>query len=139
VSNPVPSFGARKVLKRRVLVVDDDVDTLEDTRALLLEHGYDVLVAEDGQEAFDVLLSQGEEPCVVVLDLNMPRMDGWTLLSLMRRYARFRQIPVVLLTGTSVTPYGHAPFDEVLRKPVTPQAVVHAVDRWCTAHHGQHR
>jgi hypothetical protein len=58
-----------------VLVVDDDPDVRTQTESLLTAHGYHVLTAAHGRDAFDRLREQC--PDVIVLDLNMPVMDGW--------------------------------------------------------------
>src|SRR5437870_2371426 len=82
-----------------VLVVDDDEgirfalsDTLEDV-------GYRVVVAKDGVEALAKLRGPEERPCVILLDLMMPAMDGWTFRHEQRRDPAIAEIPVVVLTA----------------------------------------
>ena len=81
--------------KRQILVVDDNAGVRETISLLLINAGYDVIVAEDGFAA----LSQLKEtlPDVIVSDLEMPRMTGFELLSVVRR--RFPQILTVAMSG----------------------------------------
>jgi CheY-like chemotaxis protein len=60
----------------RVLVVEDDLEIRESMMEILEEHGYEPVGAENGLEALDKLRSSGPLPCLILLDLMMPRMDG---------------------------------------------------------------
>jgi two-component system chemotaxis sensor kinase CheA len=83
--------------RRRLLVVDDSatIRTLE--KSILEAAGYDVVVAVDGQEAWQLLLETGAD--LVVSDVEMPRMDGFTLTETIRASRQFRDLPVVLVTA----------------------------------------
>jgi two-component system chemotaxis response regulator CheY len=100
-----------------ILVVDDDVDARIAYAGLLSARGYSVVVACDGREAVD-LLAEGLRPSVIVLDLNMPTMDGWTFLRHLRRTAR-SAIPVVVTSG-DVQERPAMGEDAWLEKPVEP-------------------
>jgi len=81
--------------KRQILVVDDNPGVRETIAMLLMSAGYDVVVADDG---FAALLQLGKtEPDVIVSDLEMPRMSGFELLSVVRR--RFPQILTLAMSG----------------------------------------
>lgn len=80
-----------------VLVVDDDPDMRELESLALAYDGFDVLTAADGQEALKVLST--ESPCVIVLDLMMPGMDGLTFLAERQRRAVGERIPVVCVSA----------------------------------------
>ncbi len=83
--------------RARVLLVDDSVTTRALERSILEAGGYTVVVAFDGAEGWRILQ---EEPIdVVVSDVEMPRMDGFTLTETIRGTPRFRDLPVVLVTG----------------------------------------
>lgn len=90
---------ARKRVSR-ILVVDDDGETREALKELLEVRGHEVVEAPDGKRALDHLLS-GDEPSVLVLDLEMPEMSGPELVDVMSRYYRLARIPVVVLSGSS--------------------------------------
>ena len=80
-----------------LLVEDDDAfrDALEEE---LLGAGYDVVTAEDGQEALD-FLETGALPSLILLDLMMPRVNGWDVLNTLKADPRFVSIPVILMTA----------------------------------------
>jgi CheY-like chemotaxis protein len=79
----------------RLLLVDDDASIREVSAALLTEDGYEVLTAEDGVQALEVLPGFG--PDFVITDLRMPRMSGFELLKIMRE--RFPGLPVIAVSG----------------------------------------
>jgi two-component system chemotaxis sensor kinase CheA len=88
---------APEAARKRLLVVDDVVTTRSLIKSLLEAEGYDVGVAADGAEAWRALQDQGAD--VVVTDIEMPRMDGFELTRQIRASERFRDLPVILVTG----------------------------------------
>src|SRR2546430_17433965 len=80
---------------RPVLIVDDDIETLQAERALLADNGFRVIEARDGGEALRVV--QADPPAVVVLDIQMPRVDGPTVARELRM--ALRRLPPIVLTG----------------------------------------
>ena len=83
--------------RKRVLVVDDEPDVLLLCRVNLDFEGYDILEARDGEEALRVV--REEQPDVVLLDVMMPRMDGWQALEAIKADPATTDIPVVMLTA----------------------------------------
>jgi len=84
---------------RRILVVDDQPEILELTALVLSEAGYEVARAASGIEALDHLASS---PCdLVLLDINMPGMDGWETLRLIRADEDLTGLPVVMFSVKS--------------------------------------
>lgn len=83
--------------RKRVLVVDDSVTTRTLEKSVLEAAGYEVAVAADGQAAWQLLQERGAD--LVVSDVEMPRMDGFTLTETIRAAPRFRELPVVLVTA----------------------------------------
>ena len=83
----------------RILVADDEPNLREALRILLERNGFDVLLAEDGQEAVEI--AQRERPDLVILDVMMPRMDGFEACRRLRAHYRTRHIPIVILTAKS--------------------------------------
>jgi CheY-like chemotaxis protein len=82
-----------------VLLVEDDADTREVVRTLLEEEGYDTVAVSDGQEAIDYLSACDELPCLVLLDLLMPRVGGVAVLSWMRTQPRLSDVPVAVISA----------------------------------------
>ena len=83
---------------RRVLVVDDQ-EINRDVLGMILEDKYDVIYAENGIEAIDVIKENPEELSLVMLDLLMPVMDGFEVLETMRSDEEMKKIPVIVLTA----------------------------------------
>ena len=84
-----------------VLVVDDDVGTREMLRRALTREGWIVREAEDGDTGLEEVLRS--RPAVVLLDLMMPRMDGFQMLAALRRNELTRDVPVVIITSKDLT------------------------------------
>jgi two-component system chemotaxis response regulator CheY len=86
-------------MARMVLAVDDSTSMRQMVKATLLSAGYDVVEAADGQEALDYARENPVD--LVITDVNMPRMDGITLVSELRSLPSYRLTPVLLLTTES--------------------------------------
>lgn len=86
-------------MAKKILVVDDEVD-LVDTLAMRLEDdGYEVLKALDGKEGYEK--AQASKPDVIILDLRMPRMDGFQVCRLIKFDESLKDIKVLILTAHS--------------------------------------
>lgn len=81
----------------KVLLVDDDPLSRRMVSGRIRQLGAEVVEAADGVEAFDLMKSHGID--VVILDLEMPRMNGYDLLGCIRCIDQFKHLPVVVLTG----------------------------------------
>jgi CheY-like chemotaxis protein len=112
-----------------VLVVDDEPAIRKLAEIALTEHGYRVRLAPNGKEAIQRL--KEAPPDVILLDLNMPVMDGWEFRAEQKRLAdaRLIEIPVLLLTGADNATHHAARLDAVgvLKKPFDLGALLHAV------------
>ena len=84
-----------------VLIVDDDPVTCELLRRLLEKEGFDTEVAANGSEAM-TYLGYNPPPCLILLDMMMPLMDGWHFLSNFRMTPAWSAIPVIIMTGMGV-------------------------------------
>ena len=109
-----------------ILIVEDEPETRLLYQVALTFEGYEVASATDGVEA--LVLMEQRLPDLVVLDLGLPRLDGWSVQQEIAASAVTRQIPIVIVTGLEVDP------DEldvacVLRKPVTMDQLVDIVRR----------
>jgi excisionase family DNA binding protein len=111
---------APEVRRRRVLVIDDDETFLEVTREILEMSGYEVETARHGFLAG--YLAGHHRPDVIILDIMMPGLDGYDVLSLMRRRPEARAIPVIACTSLkgpeAEARMRVAGFDGYIRKPV---------------------
>jgi two-component sensor histidine kinase len=96
-AEPVASPEAGNLPKAKVLIVDDDVRTAMAVRNTLEQLDQTLIVAHSGEEALHHLLT--EEYAVILLDVNMPGMDGYEMASFVRARKRTRHIPIVFLTA----------------------------------------
>jgi len=99
-----------------VLIVDDDVAVLEVLRRFLTKAGYDIRVASNGAAALE-LVHSGPPPDLMVLDLMMPVMSGFEVLSALRTNKDWANIPVIVLTATMGYSADHLDVDAMLLKP----------------------
>ena len=84
----------------KILVVEDEADVREGLCIELASLGHDVVAASDGAEAMRWLgAKQTERPCMVLLDLRMPEMDGWDFIKQLRDDATFAKLPVIVLSA----------------------------------------
>ena len=109
-----------------ILVADDEEDLRELVSYRLSRSGYEVVEAVDGQEAFE--LATERTPDLMVLDVMMPRLDGYELTRRVREQDSLRSVPVILLTARSQeTDVGRGfdvGADDYLKKPFNPDELV---------------
>ena len=98
----------------RLLVVDDDPQVIDLVRQLLDGEPYEVIAAADGQEALEAISHQ--RPDIVLLDLLMPRLDGFAVIEYLRQDAQHRQLPVIVLTAKTLTAADYALLDQSTRR-----------------------
>jgi CheY-like chemotaxis protein len=117
----------------KVLIVDDELAIVETLTEILGWAGYQVLAASNGQEGLREL---GKKPDVVVLDFMMPVMDGLQMLRAMRADARYRKIPVILMSAAGLDTVRaaarlagrrSAPWDAFVAKPFEPDTLLAAI------------
>lgn len=121
VAQPTQSQAMPRVEARRILIADDNYDAADALAILLKFRGHDARVAHDGEEALAV--AQKFEPHVVLLDLGMPKMDGYETARRIRRELWGKQAMLVAVTGWGQQKdrqrTAEAGFDAHLVKPVT--------------------
>lgn len=122
--------------KKYVLIVDDDPDMVETVGMMLESKGYEVGKAYDGIEGDESIKKRA--PDLVVLDVMMPRKDGYTLCAELKKDNKTRDIPVILLTAVGeavpTTTYSHADgmsteADDYIPKPVDTMTLVQSIER----------
>ncbi len=95
VSQPPPTGQTEH--GKYVLVVDDSPSVRRVVSNMLKQHGWEVQMARDGLEALDMI--SHETPAAVLLDIEMPRMDGYELIATLRAQEQYRMLPLVVLTS----------------------------------------
>ncbi len=104
--------------------------------AALTSSGFAVQEASDGFEATDKAFRL--KPQVILMDLLMPRLDGWDVVEWLKKNPATRAIPIVAVTGASpdrVQQVKHAGCDEVLTKPCDPDVLLAAIERALAQRH----
>ena len=114
--------------RRIVLVIDDDPDVRVAFGDTLEAEGYEVVPAANGAEALAYLRASPEPPFMMILDLNMPVMDGWSFLTERDRNPLMRTIPVLIVSGeANPRIQATALTVETLQKPVTSEGLLESM------------
>lgn len=118
-----------------ICVIDDDVDIREVLEEVLTYEGYPVLAASDGAEALERLHEREGSCCLILLDLMMPRMNGWEFRREQAEDPALQLIPVVLLTGAGGAAKTAADMHVAgaLEKPVELKTLLGVASRFCCA------
>lgn len=112
--------------KKRLLLVDDEFDSVDMLAMLFVVHGFDVDIAQNGQEALDQV--QRQLPDLIITDLHMPFVNGLDLCSKLKQVPRTAAIPIILLSGGALAhELSAVPYDLFLRKPVGFATLLEAV------------
>lgn len=113
----------------RILVVDDEEDMTTAVEQILSGAGYEVLVAHDGWDG--LALARRHQPDLVLLDVKMPQIDGWTFMKIIRSRRDLAAVPVIFLTAsTSAEDREHGlqlGAEAYLTKPVDPEQLLSEV------------
>jgi two-component system cell cycle response regulator len=114
-----------------ILIADDRPSSRELLGLVLERAGYEVIEAEDGERALE--RTRAAVPDLVLLDLQMPGLDGYGVLAALRAESRFSQLPVLALTASAMRgdreKILEAGFTDYLAKPAAPEAVRETVAR----------
>ena len=112
----------------KILVVDDEARMRKLVKDFLYKNGYEVLEAEDGSQALDIFFEQNDI-ALIILDVMMPKMDGWQTCREIRQYSK---VPIIMLTAKSDERDELQGFqlgvDEYISKPFSPKILVARVE-----------
>jgi len=116
-----------------VMIVDDDRDVRESLAEVLEDHGYRSVAAANGQEALDRLRSVPNRPCLILLDLMMPVMDGRQFRAQQRVDERLGSIPILIFSAHTNVEEASADLgaSACLRKPIELPLLLEAVRTLC--------
>ena len=112
-----------------ILIADDRASSRELLRLVLERAGYEVVEAEDGEQALS--RARAVNPDLILLDLQMPALDGYGVLAALRSEARFENLPVLALTASAMRRERiiEAGFTDYLAKPAGPEVLRETVAR----------
>jgi len=117
--------------KKKILVVDD-TDFNRDLVVQLLEDEYDMVIAENGEEALQK--SEAERPDLILMDLGMPVMDGWEATRLLKANSDLRHIPVIAITSHAMVgdeiEARKAGCDDYLPKPIDEDLLIRKIKKF---------
>ena len=118
-------------MSRTILLVEDNTDNQIIYRRALEHFGYTVLEAWDGEEAIRV--AQEKLPDLILMDISIPRLDGWEVTRALLADERTKHIPIVALTAHALpadrTRGAEVGFASYLTKPIEPRRVVEEIER----------
>jgi CheY-like chemotaxis protein len=103
---------------KKILIIDDETDTLTYLGTLLRKNGYDVVEAADGVEGMKKVMD--ERPDLVCLDLLMPEKTGIKMYREMRKDDKLKEVPVIMVTGFMVPKMGRMDFKKFIHERSIP-------------------
>jgi DNA-binding response OmpR family regulator len=115
---------------KRILLVDDDVEIIEALRLALEAHGYDILIARDGNQG--LALVEREDPDLVILDMMMPKRSGFLVLERLKRNRDGQQRIIMITANEGSRHKAYAEMlgvDDYLRKPFPMDRLIASVKR----------
>ena len=90
---------SKQIQRPQLVLVVDDQEINRDVLGMILEDDYEVIYAENGREALDIMRERLDELSIVLLDLMMPVMNGFEVLKTVRADEQLRQVPIIVLTA----------------------------------------
>jgi CheY-like chemotaxis protein len=115
---------------RNILIIEDDEAVRQSMQDCLEIQGYEPIVATNGQEDIDRLSALDSKPCVILLDMMMPGMNGWQFLDYQRNHGDLAAIPVVICSAFKESAKSVHP-SAVLPKPLELKKLVQTVKSFC--------
>jgi two-component system cell cycle response regulator DivK len=118
--------------KGRILIVEDNMDTYELVHFILEKNGFETFLAVNGRDGVNAALKQ--RPDLIIMDMSMPEMDGWTATALIKKNEMTRAIPLLALTAHALPGDRQramdAGCDEYITKPMDLDELVEAIQYW---------
>lgn len=112
--------------KKRIMLVDDEKNLVEAITYRLEANGYEVIPAYDGQEALDK--AKKEKPDLIILDLMLPKMDGYKVCGMLKFNEKYKHIPIIMFTAraqeTDMKMGVEVGADAYITKPFEPQVLL---------------
>ena len=130
------SDGAEQPLcsDNTILLVEDNAINTQVSVALLKKYGFEVICAENGIQALELLEQKSEQIDLVLMDVQMPVMDGYTAAQELRKQDRFKQLPIIALTANAISGDREksleAGMNDYLSKPLEPENLFNMLRKW---------
>jgi CheY-like chemotaxis protein len=118
--------------KGRILIVEDNMDTYELVHFILAKNGFETFLAVNGWDG--VMAARKQKPDLIIMDMSMPEMDGWTATSLIKKDEKISATPLIALTAHALPGDRQramkAGCDEYITKPMDLDDLVESVQYW---------
>lgn len=118
-------------MAKKILITEDSPTVLEILKSVLEEEGYEVNAAADGQQALN--LAKAERPDLIILDLMLPKIDGYKVCRMLKFDEKYKDIPIIMLTArtneTDEKLGKEVGADAYIRKPFEPEAVIDEIKK----------
>jgi two-component system, OmpR family, alkaline phosphatase synthesis response regulator PhoP len=112
-------------MKAKILLVDDEKDIVEFLQYSLLQNGFKVIIAYDGEEALEKI---SQKPDLIILDVMMPKMNGYEVCERIRKTDEFKHTPIIFLTAKGSETdevYGlNIGANDFIQKPISPKKLI---------------
>ncbi len=115
---------------KKILVIDDDPTLLKMLQPFLESHGFAVTVAFDGDEGIEKF--RAEQPDLIILDVQMPRMNGYAFIFEMKKLEGAKKVPIIVLTAKEgmVDIFKAEGVKEYITKPFKPEALLSNINKY---------
>jgi len=118
-------------MAKKILITEDSPTILEILKSVLVEEGYEVIAASDGQQALN--LAKTEKPDLMVLDLMLPKIDGYKVCRMLKFDEKYKDIPIIMLTArtneTDERLGKEVGADAYIKKPFQPEVVIDEIKK----------
>ena len=118
--------------RKRILIVEDNMDTYELVHFILEKNNYDTFLAVNGRDGVNAVIKQ--KPDLILMDLSMPVMDGWTATDLIKKDPQTSSIPLIALTAHTLPGDRQRALDvgcnEYITKPMDLDELVETIQYW---------
>jgi DNA-binding response OmpR family regulator len=115
--------------KKKILVVDDDADLLDMLKIRIESEGFEFISAKDGEEMLKTV--KVNKPDLIILDIMLPKIDGYTALREMRKEEEFKDMPIIILTAKEKRAVGDLfaleKVTNFIEKPFEPSALLNKI------------
>lgn len=118
-------------MKRKILVIEDNEQNLYLVKFILEKHGYEVFAARDGQEGINLAVSIN--PDLIILDIQLPVMDGYTVAKQIKINAELAQVPIIAVTSYAMVGDREKTIEAgcngYIEKPINPDTFIQQVEQ----------
>lgn len=118
-------------MKRKILVIEDNEQNLYLVKFILEKHGYEVFAARDGQEGINLAVSVN--PDLIILDIQLPVMDGYTVAKQIKTNAELAQVPIIAVTSYAMVGDREKTIEAgcngYIEKPINPDTFIQQVEQ----------